>query len=84
MTAHTHLSITLNKHNDMSYTVRFTRDARGSVSAKEEGDLAATVRETHETVERHCDHCGAPMTPSDVNDYGTLCETCYMAEYYGE
>lgn len=36
----------------------------------------------HETV-RHCDYCGKSMNRSDVNDYGTLCETCYMKEYYG-
>ena len=42
------------------------------------------LNEMHNTIERYCDHCGAPMTPSDVNDYGSLCETCYMKEYYGE
>ena len=38
----------------------------------------------HHTVARHCADCGAPMTPSDVNDYGSLCERCYMREYYGQ
>lgn len=38
----------------------------------------------HHTVARHCSYCGAPMTPSDVNDYGSLCERCYMREYYGK
>ena len=37
----------------------------------------------HETV-RTCVYCGKPMTRSDVNDYGSLCETCYMKEYYGK
>ena len=32
---------------------------------------------------RDCAFCGAPMTSSDVNDYGTLCRRCYMKEYYG-
>ena len=36
----------------------------------------------HETV-RHCEYCGKPMSRSDVNDYGSLCERCYMKEYYG-
>lgn len=38
----------------------------------------------HEEVVKHCEYCGAPMTRSDVNDYGSLCEQCYMKEYYGE
>ena len=36
----------------------------------------------HETV-RHCEYCGKAMSRSDVNDYGSLCESCYMKEYYG-
>lgn len=36
----------------------------------------------HETV-RHCEYCGKPMSRSDVNNYGSLCESCYMKEYYG-
>ena len=36
----------------------------------------------HETV-RHCEYCGRRMSRSDVNDYGSLCESCYMKEYYG-
>ena len=35
-------------------------------------------------VVRHCEYCGASMTASDVNDYGSLCERCYMREYYNE
>lgn len=38
----------------------------------------------HHAVARHCAYCGRPMTPSDVNDYGTLCERCYMKEYYND
>lgn len=38
----------------------------------------------HHTTARHCAYCGRPMTPSDVNDFGSLCETCYMKEYYGK
>ncbi len=36
----------------------------------------------HETIARYCEYCGRPMSPSDVNDYGSLCEDCYMKEYY--
>lgn len=41
------------------------------------------VRYVHEEIVRHCEYCGKPMSRSDVNDYGTLCERCYMKEYYG-
>ena len=46
--------------------------------------LAEVAREVHEVTVRRCEYCGAEMTESDVNDYGTLCESCYMKEYYGE
>ena len=36
------------------------------------------------TVARYCEYCPKPMTPSDVNDYGSLCESCYMKEYYND
>ena len=42
-----------------------------------------TVHYVHHETVRHCDYCGKPMTRSDVNDYGSLCEACYMKEYYG-
>ena len=45
--------------------------------------LMEVARYMHEEVVRHCDYCGKPMSRSDVNDYGSLCETCYMKEYYG-
>ena len=38
----------------------------------------------HHTIARYCAYCGRPMTPSDVNDYGSLCERCYMVEYYND
>ena len=43
-----------------------------------------TVFATHIETVRNCDYCGTPMTRSDVNDYGSLCERCYMREYYNE
>lgn len=52
---------------------------RGNAAAS----IAAVANYMHGTVARHCANCGRPMTPSDVNDYGSLCESCYMQEYYG-
>lgn len=37
----------------------------------------------HNEIVAHCEYCSKPMSRSDVNDYGSLCETCYMKEYYG-
>ena len=42
------------------------------------------AHQVHHTVARYCSDCGRPMTPSDVIDYGSLCERCYMREYYGK
>ena len=28
----------------------------------------------------YCEHCGRPI--EDTNDTGSLCERCYMKEYY--
>ena len=42
-----------------------------------------TVYETHHETVRECACCGKPMTRSEVNDFGSLCEDCYMKEYYG-
>lgn len=42
------------------------------------------VHETHNKIVRECGYCGKPLTPSEANDYGTLCEVCYMKEYYGD
>ena len=36
----------------------------------------------HSEIVRHCSNCGKSMNRSDVNDYGSLCERCYMKEYY--
>lgn len=33
---------------------------------------------------RECDYCGRHMAESDVEDFGTLCESCYLKEYYGD
>lgn len=40
------------------------------------------ANQVHHTVAGYCEYCGRAMTPSDVNDFGSLCESCYMKEYY--
>lgn len=46
--------------------------------------IADVVKYVHEEIVRECDYCGKAMTRSDYNDYGSLCERCYMKEYYGK
>ena len=46
--------------------------------------IAEVFNHVHREIVRYCEYCGRPMTRSDVNDYGSLCESCYMKEYYGE
>jgi aspartate carbamoyltransferase regulatory subunit len=40
------------------------------------------VHHVHEEVVAHCEYCGKLLSRSEVNDYGSLCESCYMEEYY--
>ena len=56
---------------------------KNGVTVEYRGNLAATVHHVHGEYVRECAYCGKPMTRSDVNDYGSLCERCYMREYYG-
>ena len=46
--------------------------------------IAEVFNHVHREIVRSCEYCGKHMTRSDVNDYGSLCESCYMKEYYGE
>ena len=48
------------------------------------GNIFDMVHQTHEVTVAHCAYCDEPLTESDVNDYGSLCESCYMEEYYGQ
>jgi len=32
----------------------------------------------------YCEYCGKELSDSDINDFGTLCERCYMKEYYNQ
>lgn len=57
----------------------------GKIRIVESGtSILEVVRYMHEETVAHCEYCGKPMSRSDVNDYGSLCERCYMKEYYGE
>lgn len=44
--------------------------------------MEATFNYVHREVVAECEYCGQPLTRSDVNDYGSLCEKCYLKEYY--
>ena len=50
---------------------------------KQEPSIYDVVKYVHEETVGECECCGQPLTRSDVNDFGTLCERCYMKEYYG-
>ena len=52
----------------------------GKENAKK--SMYQTVYETHHETVRECAYCGKPMTRSEVNGFGSLCERCYMEEYY--
>lgn len=57
----------------------------GKITVEGKGpSIFEVAKHMHEEVVKYCEYCGAPMTRSDVNDYGSLCEQCYMKEYYGE
>lgn len=45
--------------------------------------FAEVFNHVHREIVSNCEYCGKPMTRSEVNDYGSLCESCYMKEYYG-
>lgn len=45
--------------------------------------IAEVFNHVHREIVCYCEYCGKPMTRSEVNDYGSLCESCYMKEYYG-
>ena len=46
--------------------------------------MATIIHQTHDEVVAHCEYCGKPLSRSEVNDFGSLCERCYMKEYYGK
>ena len=62
-----------------------TKKGTRRITIKEYGpSIFEVARYVHEETVRHCEYCGRPMSRSDVNDYGSLCERCYMREDYGE
>lgn len=42
------------------------------------------VSANFDTTVAYCEYCGKPLNASEVNDFGSLCERCYMEEYYGK
>lgn len=46
--------------------------------------MATIIHQTHDEVVAHCEYCGKPLSRSEVNDFGSLCERCYMKEYYSK
>lgn len=46
--------------------------------------MERVIRYTHDEIVAHCEYCGKGLSRSDVNDWGSLCERCYMKEYYDE
>lgn len=71
-----------NKYADKLQEGKMEKTSRATVSHFGPSVFEVAKYIHHETI-RHCDFCGKPMNRSDVNDYGTLCESCYMKEYYG-
>ena len=72
-------------HLVFSFTFLYMRTKKNKKSKVEvivTGNIFEVAHQTHHVVVRHCGYCGKPMSASDVNDYGSLCETCYMKEYY--
>jgi uncharacterized Zn finger protein (UPF0148 family) len=60
------------------------KNKKSQVEVIAAGNIFEVAYQTHHVVVRHCEYCGKPMSASDVNDYCSLCETCYMKEYYEE
>lgn len=55
----------------------------GKVTVSYRGaSIAEVFHHVHREVVSECEYCGKPLTRSEVNDYGSLCESCYMKEYY--
>lgn len=56
----------------------------GSIQVVHYGSLIETFNYVHRQYISKCQVCGKPMNRSDINDFGSLCERCYMQEYYGK
>lgn len=61
------------------------KKTKGKVTVSYRGaSMAEVFHHVHREVVSECEYCGKPMSRSEVNDYGSLCECCYMKEYYGK
>ena len=74
-------------HLVSSFTFLYMRTKKNKKSKVEvivTGNIFEVAHQTHHVVVRYCEYCGKPMSESEVNDFGSLCESCYMKEYYEE
>lgn len=53
-------------------------------SSEKTQHMATIIHHTHNEIVAHCDYCGKPLSRSEINDFGSLCERCYMKEYYNK
>ena len=68
-----------------SYTLLYMRTKKNKkAQIIVTGNIFEVAYQTYHVVVRYCEYCGKPMSASDVNDFGSLCESCYMKEYYEE
>ena len=64
--------------------MRTKKNKKSKVEIIVTGNIFEVAHQTHEVTVAYCEYCGKPMSESDVNDFGSLCESCYMKEYYDE
>ena len=57
---------------------------KGNIEIIVTGNIFEVAHQTHEVTVAYCEYCGKPMSESEVNDFGSLCESCYMKEYSDE
>ena len=62
----------------------FYPNEKGNIEIIVTGNIFEVAHQTHEVTVAYCEYCGKPLSVSDVNDFGSLCERCYMGEYYEE
>lgn len=66
----------------ISFKPNFTASTKKINKQEVSNSMAAVVNHVHHEIVAECEYCGKPLTRSEVNDFGTLCERCYQREYY--
>ena len=64
--------------------MRTKKNKKSKVEIIVKGNIFEVAHQTHEVTVAYCEYCGKPLSVSDVNDFGSLCERCYMKEYFEE